>query len=119
MSLRAESNMRPIANLAIGKVIEVDGSKVIAEIDRNVSELSRIYAGDTYPIGQFGSVIRIHFGRRIIYAFVSRLRMKAELDAERGLLSTSSADERVIEADLFGEGEWTIDERGNGNPPAH
>jgi len=102
----------PIANLAIGKIIEVDGSHVIAELDPGLTELSRVYAGETYPIGQFGSIVRIHFGRRLIYALVGRLRMKAEYEAERGLVPQASADERIVEADLFGEGEWTLDDAG-------
>lgn len=102
----------PIENLAIGKIIEVDGSRVIAELDPNLSELSRVYAGETYPIGQFGSVVRIHFGRRLIYALVGRLRMKAEYEAERGVAPSASPDERIVEADLFGEGEWIRDAAG-------
>lgn len=99
----------PIENLGIGKIIEVDGLRVIAELDPNVSELSRVHAGEVYPIGQFGSIIRIHFGRRIIYALVARLRMKANYELERGMVPHASSDERVIEADLFGEGEWESD----------
>lgn len=102
----------PIANLAIGRIIEVDGSHIVAELDRGLMELSRLFEGEIYPIGQFGSILRVHFGRRLIYAFVSRLRMKAEYDAERGLSTTSSADERIVEADLFGEGEWTRESNG-------
>lgn len=98
-----------IENLAIGKIIEVDGSRIIAELDPKLTELSRVYAGETYPIGQFGSIIRIHFGRRLIYALVGRLRMKSEYEAELGLAPHSSSDERIVEADLFGEGEWTLD----------
>jgi len=105
----------PIENLAIGKIIEVDGSRIIAELDPSLTELSRVYAGETYPIGQFGSIVRIHFGRRLIYALVGRLRMKAEYEAERGAVPRSAADERVVEADLFGEGEWTRDEAGEAN----
>lgn len=97
----------PIENLAIGKIIEVDGSRIIAELDPGLTELSRVYAGETYPIGQFGSIIRIHFGRRLIYALVGRLRMKAEYESERGMKPQASADERIVEADLFGEGEWS------------
>ncbi len=99
----------PIENLAIGKIIEVDGSHIVAELSPSVTELSRVYAGEVYPIGQFGSIVRVHFGRRIIYAFVGRLRMKAEYEAERGLPTSASSDERIIEADLFGEGEWRSD----------
>ncbi len=103
----------PIENLAIGKIIEVDGSHIIAELAPDLTELSRVYAGETYPIGQFGSIVRIHFGRRLIYALVGRLRMKAEYEAERGMAPRAAADERVVEADLFGEGEWTCDDAGD------
>jgi len=109
MILELRNPNDPIENLAIGKIIEVDGSRIIAELDPGISELSRVYAGDTYPIGQFGSIVKIHFGRRLIYAFVGRLRMKAEYEIERGTVPQASADERVVEADLFGEGEWIHD----------
>ncbi|MCD1127134.1 ATP-binding protein [Jinshanibacter sp. LJY008] len=97
--------MKPIENLSIGKIIEVDGSRIIAELDPAISELSRVFAGENYPIGQFGSIIKVHFGRRSIYGLVSRLRMKADYQLEKGL-PVASSDERIIEADLFGEGEW-------------
>ncbi len=103
----------PIQNLAIGKIIEVDGSRIVAELDPGLTELSRVYGGETYPIGQFGSIVRIHFGRRLIYALVGRLRMKAEYEADRGAIPRAAPDERIVEADLFGEGEWTFDESGN------
>lgn len=106
MSAMAHNPSEPIENLAVGKIIEVDGSHLIAELDPMVSELSRVYAGETYPIGQFGSILKVHFGRRLIYALVGRLRMKSELQAERGVALAPSSDERIVEADLFGEGEW-------------
>lgn len=106
MSMSTRNPNEPIENLAIGQIIEVDGSRLVAELNPTLSELSRVYAGETYPIGQFGSIIRIHFGRRLIYALVGRLRMKSEFQAERGLVPASSSDERIVEADLFGEGEW-------------
>lgn len=96
----------PIENLAVGTIIEVNGSRIVAELDPNLLELSRVYAGDAYSIGQFGSIAKVHFGRRIIYAFVGRLRMKAEYELERGIPSRAAPDERVLEAELFGEGEW-------------
>lgn len=105
----------PIENLAIGKIIEVDGSHVVAELDPAIQELSRIYAGETYPIGQFGSIIKIHFGRRLIYGYVGRLRMKAEYDKEIGLAVSATEDARIVEADLFGEAEWILDS--SVNPP--
>lgn len=97
--------IKPIDNLAIGKIIEVDGSRIIAELDPTISELSRVFSGENYPIGQFGSIIKIHFGRRLIYGLVSRLRMKADYQLEKGM-PVAASDERIIEADLFGEGEW-------------
>jgi Predicted ATPase len=97
----------PIDNLAIGTIIEVDGTHVIAELDANIAELTRVFNGVIYPIGQFGSIIKIHFGRRLIFGYVSRLRMKADLDRERGVASAVEPNARVIEADLFGEGEWS------------
>ena len=105
----------PIENLAIGTIVEVDGTHIVAELDASLTELSRIYSGEVYPIGQFGSIVKAHFGRRIIYAFVGRLRMKAEYEAERGIQIPTASDERVIEADLFGEGEWKVDSQ-DGQP---
>lgn len=35
--------------------------------------------------------------------------MKAEYELERGVAPQAASDERVIEADLFGEGEWLLD----------
>jgi DNA helicase HerA-like ATPase len=97
--------IKPIENLSIGKIIEVDGSRIIAELDPTISDLSRVFAGENYPIGQFGSIIKVHFGRRLIYGLVSRLRMKADYQLEKGM-PIASSDERIIEAELFGEGEW-------------
>jgi DNA helicase HerA-like ATPase len=109
MKTRTHNPNSPVENLAIGTIIEVDGSHIVAELRPGITELSRIFGGDTYPIGQFGSIVKIHFGRRIIFAFVGRLRMKAEYESERGLAPQATSDERVIEADLFGEGEWLSD----------
>jgi hypothetical protein len=109
MTIRNSTPAEPIENLAIGRLIEVDGTRIVAELDPAITDLSRVYAGEAYPIGQFGSIVRVHFGKRIIYALVSRLRMKNEFEAERGMGVIARPDERIIEADLFGEGEWTRD----------
>lgn len=109
MSTETHNPNDPLENLAIGTIIEVDGSHIVAELKPGITELSRVFGGDTYPIGQFGSIVKIHFGRRIIFAFVGRLRMKAEYELERGIAPKAAIDERVIEADLFGEGEWLRD----------
>ena len=112
MNTQHQNSSDPIENLAIGKIIEVDGSRIIAELDPNLTELSRVYAGEIYPIGQFGSIVRVHFGRKLIYALVGRLRMKADYEAERGAISKAAPDERIVEAELFGEGEWIYDQSG-------
>lgn len=97
----------PVPNLAIGTIIEVDGTRIVAELDSQISELTRVFGGVIYPIGQFGSIVRIHFGRTIIYGYVSRLRMKSEYQHERSVTQDAPPSARVVEADLFGEGEWT------------
>ncbi len=107
MNKKLRNPGNPIENLAIGIIIEVDGTHIVAELNSGITELSRIYGGDIYQIGQFGSIIRIHFGRRILYGYVSRLRMKAEYEHERGISSELTSSARIIEADLFGEGEWS------------
>ncbi|MEN8134101.1 MAG: ATP-binding protein [Thermodesulfobacteriota bacterium] len=99
----------PILNLEIGAVIEVDGTHIIAELDPKITELSRVYGGIIYPIGQFGSIIKIHYGARLIFGYVGRLRMKSEYEREKGLTPEPSGGARIIEIDLFGEGEWIFD----------
>ena len=103
--LKINSNpSQPIENLSIGSIIEVDGVNIVAELDKSVKDLTRIFEGNTYYIGQFGSIIKIHFGRRILYGYVSRLRMKSEIMDIN--VSTDNNDARIIEFSLFGEGEW-------------
>jgi hypothetical protein len=99
----------PILNLEIGAVLEVDGTHIIAELDPKITELTRVYGGIIYPIGQFGSIIKIHYGAKLIFGYVGRLRMKSEYEREKGLTPESSGSTRIIEADLFGEGEWIFD----------
>lgn len=108
MTLQERNPDEPIENLAIGTIIEVDGTHVVSELDPRITELSRIFSGNVYPIGQYGSIIKIHFGRRLIYGYVSRLRMKSEYEREKGIIAPSISTARVIEADLFGEGEWIL-----------
>ena len=108
--MKAKKNPNePISNLEIGAVIEVDGTHIIAELDPKITELARVYGGIIYPIGQFGSIIKIHYGARLIFGYVGRLRMKSEYEREKGLTPESSGSARIIEVDLFGEGEWVFD----------
>jgi len=108
MNSERRSPNEPIENLAIGTIIEVDGTHIVAELDSRILELSRVFAGDVYPIGQFGSIVKIHFGRCLIYGYVSRLRMKSEYEREKGIIEPNPTTARIIEADLFGEGEWIL-----------
>jgi hypothetical protein len=109
MNPQSRNPGEPIENLGIGTIIEVDGTHIVAELDAGIAELSRVYGGIIYPIGQVGSIIRIHFGRQLIYGYVSRLRMKSEYEREKGIATEKSTTARIVEADLFGEGEWVYD----------
>lgn len=99
----------PDHNLIIGKIIEVDGNHIKAELDKSIDELTRVYNAEVYPIGQFGSILKSYFGNRLLFMYVTRLRMKSEIEAERGGFVAPSEDSRILEADLFGEGVWKID----------
>jgi len=108
--MKTEKNPNePISNLNIGYVIEVDGTHIVAELESNITELTRVYGGIIYPIGQFGSIVKIHFGARLIFGYVGRLRMKSEYDREKGFVPEPNSKARIIEADLFGEGEWLFE----------
>ncbi|MGB0064216.1 MAG: hypothetical protein WBP85_07200, partial [Terracidiphilus sp.] len=73
---------QPVENLAIGKIIEVDGPRIVAELHPNIIELSRVHGGEIYPIGQFGSIVKVHCGRQLIFGYVGRLRMKSDFEIE-------------------------------------
>jgi hypothetical protein len=96
-------------NLLIGKIIEVDGTHIKAELDSSIDELSRVYNTNVYTIGQFGSIIKSHFGNNLLFMFVTRLRLKSDIEEEKGNYISPKDDSRIIEADLFGEGTWIID----------
>jgi hypothetical protein len=101
------SNFSVISELRIGSIIEVAGTSIRIELDGDITELTRTYGGRVYPIGQFASVIKIHYGRRVLVAYVRLLRMRSELAREEGFPPPPpSEDSRIIDADLFGEGIW-------------
>jgi uncharacterized protein len=94
--------------LKIGKIIEVSGNNLRIEIDDSVSELIRAVDGQVYSVGQMGSIIKIHFGRKLLFAFVKSLKMRSELMLDDGSQPISAADDaRILEADLFGQGAWS------------
>lgn len=105
MQATNQNPAQPIENLCIGNIIEVDGVTITAELEKSIKDLTRIFEGNTYYIGQFGSIVKVHFGRKILYGYVSRLRMKSDI-VELQIGNKGDNDARVIEFNLFGEGEW-------------
>jgi hypothetical protein len=96
-----------IPEIRIGSIVEVAGSEIKVELDGSIAELTRTYGGRVYPIGQFASIVKIHFGRRILLAYVKLLRMRSEMAREQGLPAPPpSEDSRILQADLFGEATW-------------
>ena len=95
-------------DLQIGTVFEVTGGALKISLNRDIKELTRSHSGRVYDVGQIGSLLKIHLGRKIIFATVRLLRL--ETDEEAAALSTqiasssTSLDRRVLEADLLGEG---------------
>lgn len=101
------SRFEPIQDLRIGNVVEVAGSTVRVELAGDVQELTRAHGGRVYPIGQIGSVVKIHFGRKLIFGFVTLLRMRSEELAHDGIPVPPDADQRLMEVELFAEGSWS------------
>ncbi|QDT49476.1 AAA-like domain protein [Symmachiella dynata] len=103
--------MMPFAvsqELKVGAVVEVAGDSIRIEIDSLVSDLTRTHGGDVYPVGQCGSVLKLHSGRRVLFAYVTVLRMRSEIAFQEGVpLPPPSEDARMIEATLFAEGQWS------------
>lgn len=102
-------------DLEIGTVFEVAGSSIKIVLDKDIKELTRSYGGRVYDVGQIGSVVKLHFGRRIIFATVKLLRLQS--DEEAAALAGSSEtnytnqDRRVMEADLLGEAWFNAGDR--------
>jgi len=98
-----------IKELKIGHIVEVSGTTVKVEVSGDVTELTRTYEGRVYPIGQIGSIVKIHFGRRLVFGFVTLLRMRSEELVEVVNPIPPDADQRVMEVELFAEGVWNAD----------
>jgi DNA helicase HerA-like ATPase len=108
MGLYKMKSFKPIDELRIGQIIEVTGTKIKVEISGSVAELTRSYDGRVYPIGQIGSVVKVHFGRRIIFGFVTLLRMKSDELLEMGTPIPADSDQRLMEVEMFAEGSWSF-----------
>lgn len=97
-------------DLEVGAVFEVAGGSIKIALQKDISELTRSYGGRVYDVGQIGSILKLHMGRKILLATVRLLRLQT--DEEAASLSTASAlphstpDKRVIEAELLGEASY-------------
>lgn len=94
------------SDLEIGTVFEVAGSAIKIALKRDITELTRSHRGRVYDVGQIGSIVKMHLGRRLLFATVRLLRLQS--DEEIAALSAQGGkaldqDRRVIEADLLGE----------------
>jgi DNA helicase HerA-like ATPase len=99
------------SDLRIGQIVEVSGTSIRVELDRAIAELSRVIDGRVCPIGQLASIVKIHYGRRVLFAYVRLLRMRSEIAAEEGRTPIAPGDDsRMLEADLFAEGVWSASE---------
>jgi len=102
----AVNNFDVVKDLRIGHIVEVSGTSVRVELDGDVTELTRSHAGRVYPIGQMGSIVKVHFGRNLVFGFVTLLRMRSEELIEQGKVIPPEADQRIMEVELFAEGVW-------------
>ena len=108
------SNFRIDPDLEVGTIFEVAGNSLKIAISRDIKELTRSHSGRVYDIGQIGSILKVHLGRRMIFATVRLLRLQS--DEETAALTAAAnqklatQDRRVIEADLLGEGWYNSTE---------
>lgn len=102
----SNSPFEPVEDLLVGHIVEVSGTSIRIELSGEVSELNKSYQGRVYPIGQMGSAVKIHFGRRIIFGFVTMLRMRSQEIISADHVIPPEADQRMMEVELFAEGTW-------------
>ncbi|MGJ8563519.1 MAG: ATP-binding protein [Alphaproteobacteria bacterium] len=94
-------------DLEIGSVFEVAGSEIKIALSKSITELTRSHSGRVYNVGQIGSLLKMHLGRKILFATVKLLRLQSDeeiaaIQANDHLVHQSQ-DRRVIEASLLGE----------------
>ena len=94
--------------LRIGRVVEVNGSRTVGELEATVDDLYRTYRSRTYTIGQVGSIVKIESGDLLIFGLVTSLRMAEIEDSHtRRDTRTESLNAKWIEIELFGQGKRT------------
>ncbi len=91
--------------LRVGRVIEVDGAKVLGQLEAQVDDLYRVYQSRKYTIGQIGSIVKIEAGDTLVFGIVTSLRMlevgeQARVPTAKDGLSAS----KWIEIELLGQG---------------
>ena len=91
--------------LCIGRVIEVNGTNIKVELNTDLASLTKSFKGRVYSIGQMASIIKIHFGRMVIFCNVSLLRMRSEISLENNTVAIGD-DSRILEAEIIGQGQW-------------
>jgi len=94
-------------DLEVGSVFEVAGSEIKIALSKSITELTRSHSGRVYNVGQIGSLLKMHLGRKILFATVKLLRLQSDeeiaaIQANDHLVHQSH-DRRVIEASLLGE----------------
>lgn len=90
-------------DLHIGRVVETTGFSVVGELEASVDDLYRNYESRRYAVGQVGSIVKIQVGDRLVFGFVTGLRM-SELSSSNGKTSGSKSDTKRLDLQLFGEG---------------
>lgn len=90
--------------LHIGRVIEVTGYSVTGQLEASVDDLYRNHESRRYAVGQVGSIVKIEVGDRLVFGFVTGMRMFEGSDA-RG--PATSTDTKRVDIELFGEGVKT------------
>ena len=91
--------------LRIGRVIEVDGSKTVGELEANISDLYRTHRSRKYAVGQVGSIVKVQCGDQLIFGVVTRLRMvEIEERTTQFAARAEIGNAKWIEIELFGQG---------------
>lgn len=94
--------------LKIGRVVEVNGSRTIGELEASIDDLYRTYKSRRYAIGQVGSVVKIESGDVLIFGIVTSLRMTEDIDEKKPVTvrdRSESPNAKWIEIALFGQGQ--------------
>ncbi len=94
--------------LRIGRVIEVNGSRTVGELEASVEDLYRTHRSRKYVIGQVGSIVKIATGDVLVFGIVTSLRMvEAEDEQRERAMRSEPSNAKWIEIELFGQGRRT------------